>query len=749
MFAIYKRELKSCFQTFVGFLFIAVTLFFLGLYYTVYNLMNGYPYYSYVISSIVFLFMLSVPVLTMRVLAEERKNKTDQLILTAPVTVGSIVMGKFLAMVTVFLVPVAISCIYPLILTAFGTVPLGEAYLAVLAFFLYGTVCIAIGILISSLTESQVIAAVLTFVILFLGYMMSSICSLISSGGNVLTKILGRFDLYTPFVNLLEGTLNIGSVIYFLSLTAFALFLTVQSIQKRRYSISVKQLNFSAYSTGMIAVALAVVIGVNLVVAQMPSGWTSVDLTSQKLYSLTDQTKEFVKNMTEDVTIYYLSNESRKDTMVAQTLERYDDLSDHITVEYVDPSVNPRFATQYTSDSISMNSLIVVSGNYSKVVAASDLYESSYDYTTGSSTTTGYDAEGQITSALAYVTASDMPKMYLTEGHGETSLSSSFQSALEKQNVEYESINLMDYEEVPENASCLLINAPAGDFSSDDTQKVINYLEKGGNVVLITAYTEEETPNIASLLDYMGLSLAPGLVVETDQNHYYQSPFYLLPEVEYSSYTSGIRNNYYIFAPYVQGLKIVDEEAEGMTYSTFLTTSESAFAKADLTDASSYERGEADVDGPFAVGVEAVKEILTPVTADTDSKADNSQTEGSSQTDNSQSDASGSDAAGSEEQTAENVVQTDATMVVVACEQLFTDAANQMVAGANQMLFTNIIGSFSSHEVSVSIPVKNYEVSNLIASQSNIVLIGVIVTIILPLGCLAAGFVIWFKRRKR
>ena len=110
MLAIYKRELKSYFRSFIGFLFIAVTLFFLGLYFSVYNLMNGYPYFAYVVSSVTFLFMLTVPILTMRILAEEKRSKTDQLILTAPVSVGGIVMGKFLALLTIFAIPVAIIC---------------------------------------------------------------------------------------------------------------------------------------------------------------------------------------------------------------------------------------------------------------------------------------------------------------------------------------------------------------------------------------------------------------------------------------------------------------------------------------------------------------------------------------------------------------------------------------------------------------------------------------------------------------
>ena len=405
MLAIYKKELRSYFHSFIGCLFIGVSLFFIGLYYFVYCLLYGYPYFSYVINSVVVLFMLTVPVLTMRIMAEERRSKTDQLILTAPVRVSRIVLGKFLALLTILAVPTAVSAVYPLILLRFGSVPLGECYLALLAFFLYGTVSIAIGLLVSSLTESQVIAAVLGFVLLFVGYMMPSLCGLISSTGNVLTHILGLYDLQTPFVMMLNGTLDVGSVVYFLSLTALVLFLTCQSIQKRRYSVSVKALKAGAYSVGMIVAAVAVTVVLNMVVGQLPGSWTSLDLTGSKLYSLTDQTKEYLKNMGQDVTIYVLVNEDNEDTVLGQTLDRYEELSEHIHVQYVDPIQNPRFHTQYTSGNISANSLIVVSDKRSRVIDAGDIYVTSYDYDgyNYSSSVTGYDGEGQITSALDYV----------------------------------------------------------------------------------------------------------------------------------------------------------------------------------------------------------------------------------------------------------------------------------------------------------------------------------------------------------
>lgn len=703
MLAIYKRELKSYFRSFIGFLFIAVTLFFLGLYFSVYNLLNGYPYFSYVMSGVAFLFLICVPILTMRILAEEKRSKTDQLILTAPVSVGGIVLGKFLALVTIFAIPTVIICFYPIIMSFFGTVPMGEAYIAILAFFLYGVTAIALGVFISSLTESQVIAAVLSFALLFLGYMMSSICSIISTTGNLLTALLGCFDIYTPYANLLNGTLDITSVVYFLSLTVLALFFATQSIQKRRYSVSVKNLSMGAYSSGMIVVVTAIAVVVNVLVGEMPGTWTSIDLTGEKLYSLTEQTKEYLKTMDEDVNIYVLVNEEGRDTTLAQTLDRYDDLSEHITVEYVDPAVNPNFHTQYTSSSISVNSVIVVSDKRSKVINYSDMYATEYDYTTYTSSTTGYDGEGQITSALDYVLSDDMPKLYITEGHGEVTLGSTFTSALSKENVEYETINLLNYETVPEDAACLLIHGAVKDFSSDDKDKVIAYLEKGGKVILVTGYTEEDMPNVEALLEYMGLSVARGLVVEQDTNYYYRNPYYLLPDMSASTYTSGIYGNFYVFVPYGQGISIADEAAEGMSYSTFLSTSDTAYSKVNLTNVQDYEKGEEDIDGPFALGVEAVKTLE----------------------------------------------EGEATMVVYGGEQIFTEEANAMVSGANLNLFSNTISGFVEHEVSISIPVKSYEVSYQTMNQSDAMMIAAMVTVVLPLGCLLAGFIIWFKRRSR
>jgi len=171
MTAIYKRELKSYFQSMTGYVLIAFLVIFTGIYFMAYNLNSGYPYFSYVLMNINYVLIIIIPMLTMRSFVEERKNKTDQLLLAAPVKLFDIVMGKYLAMVTVFAVPCLIFCIFPIIIKSFGTAYLKVDYLSILMFFLLGCVYLAIGMFLSSLTESQIIAAVTTFGILLLIYL--------------------------------------------------------------------------------------------------------------------------------------------------------------------------------------------------------------------------------------------------------------------------------------------------------------------------------------------------------------------------------------------------------------------------------------------------------------------------------------------------------------------------------------------------------------------------------------------------
>ena len=287
MTAVYKRELRSYFTSMVGYVFIAILIFFVGIYFMAYNLFGGSPSFGYVLLSCTIIFMVAVPILTMRSMAEDRRGKTDQLLLTSPVSLTGIVLGKYLAMITVFAVPMLVFCLYPVILSRYGEVAWAQTYAAILGFYLLGCACLAIGLFISSLTENQVMAAVLSFGVLFLFYMMSGLKTLIPStasasfliltcvllavgwilyrmtqcfllpllfcvvgeavmAGVYLThaalyeglvqKIMDIFDISTRFSGLTDGMLDVTAIVYFLSVIAAGIFLSIQSIQKRRWS---------------------------------------------------------------------------------------------------------------------------------------------------------------------------------------------------------------------------------------------------------------------------------------------------------------------------------------------------------------------------------------------------------------------------------------------------------------------------------------------------------------------------------
>ena len=180
MLAIYKKEVKSYLTSMVGYVFMAFILLILGIYFTAYNLNYATPDFGTTLSSVTFIFLIITPVLTMRILAEEKKNKTDQLLFTSPVSVWKIVLGKYLGMVTIYAIPVVVAAFYPLIMGKYGTVSYPMAYTAVIGFFFLGCADIAVGLFLSSVTESQVIAAVLTFGVLFCSYVMNGIESFFS-----------------------------------------------------------------------------------------------------------------------------------------------------------------------------------------------------------------------------------------------------------------------------------------------------------------------------------------------------------------------------------------------------------------------------------------------------------------------------------------------------------------------------------------------------------------------------------------
>ena len=190
-------------------------------------------------------------------------------------------------------------------------------------------------------------------------------------------------------------------------------------------SIDKKSLKNGSYSMGITAIVIAVLVVINLIVGQIPEKYTQVDVSTQKLYTISDTTVKYLKDMNTDVTIYHIVQSGKEDSVLEKMLTRYEEESKHIKVEKKDPVLYPNFTSQYTSDDVADNSLIVVAGEKSKVISYSDLYETEMDYTTYQTNTTGFDGEGQIDSAISYVTSENLPVIYTLEGHEELELNSS------------------------------------------------------------------------------------------------------------------------------------------------------------------------------------------------------------------------------------------------------------------------------------------------------------------------------------
>lgn len=708
MLAIFKREFKSYFQNVIGWLFVAALLAVYGLYFYVYNLKNGYPYISYDLKGIGFIMMIAVPILTMRSLSDEKKTKTDQLMLTSPVSVGKIVAGKYLAMAAVYTIDIALFALSPLVLSIYGKVALSEAYVALFGYWLYGLSCIAVGLFISSISESVIISAILTFTALFLSYMMQSITGLISSSGNLLTKVLNCFDLYTPFENFVSGCFSVTSAAYYVTVILLLCFLTTQSIQKRRWAFSKKMIGTGAFSAGMIVVMCAICVVVNLVVTALPAKYTSIDCSATKLYSLTNDTKDRVSKLDEDITIYVLNSKKSKDAKIDETINRYKDLSSHIKVKYVDPTTSPKFYQDYTDTTPTTNSLIIESKNRSKVIDYNDIYEydsSSYYYGYQSqSSITGYDAEGQITSAIEYVTmdADELPVIYQITGHNETKIGSNFQSVVSKANANLKSLELFNEEKVPEDATAIIINSPTVDFNEEDAQKVIDYLNGGGKALIVGCYAyNDELANFNKILAAYNVSFKTGVVAENDSSKYYQNPLYLLPTVETTDYTSDATDGYVFLA----GSCAISypEDTDDVTYTKLLSTSDSAVLKKDWKNITTSKAEDADENGPFTTGL------------------------------------------------AVNDSSTGASIVVFGTPYMVDDSYDNAVSGNNADMFKDVISSMTGNvELASSvIPVKDYTLSNITINTLQAVITGLIIMIAVPILLIIIGIVVWTMRRKK
>lgn len=471
-------------------------------------------------------------------------------------------------------------------------------------------------------------------------------------------------------------------------------------------NINKKHLKNGSYSMMISVIFIVIVVVVNLIAGEIPSKFTQIDISDSKIYSIGDQTKSFLKDLKDDVTIYQVVQSGSEDETISNLLQKYEDESKHIEVVQKDPVVNPQFVSRYTTSDVSSNSLIVVCGERSKVVDYNNMYEQSIDYNTYSYNTTGFDGEGQITSAIAYVTSEDLPVIYTLEGHGEMELDSTIKEDIEKANIEIKSLNLLTEDSVPEDADCLFINSPTTDISDEEKESILNYLENGGKTMIFSDYTEESMDNFDEILANYGVSRVEGLVFEGDNSHYaMQTPYYLVPDINSAEAVSDTASSgYYVLAPYAQGIKKSDDVRDTVTIESLLTTSESAYSKSKL-NGDTLQKEDEDEEGPFDIGVSI-----------TESVGDDKETQ----------------------------------IVYYSTSYLLDGNVNKMVSGGNERLIMSSLNWMCSSDETgtISIPSKSLEISYLTLTAYDVSFWQICTIGLIPGFFLAAGFMVWFKRRK-
>jgi ABC-2 type transport system permease protein len=474
-------------------------------------------------------------------------------------------------------------------------------------------------------------------------------------------------------------------------------------------SFKTRAFRAGGYSVAAVVIVLAIAVVINLLVSALPAQYTQLDATSNQLFSISDQTKKVLKGLDDSVTVYWVVRSGQEDDTIDSLLDRYKGLSSKITVVKRDPDVYPTFVQQYT-DSVSDNSLVVECGERSRYVDYYEIYEYDYSnyYYTGSYDVS-FNGESALTSAISYVVSDDLPKVYALTGHGETELSSTFSTAVEKENIELDSLTLLTEGAVPEDADALLICEPQRDISTEEKDLLLAYLQEGGKLLLMTSPLQDGTlTNLEAVMEEYGVTAQEGIVVEGSQSNYaWSRPYCLLPNLSSHDITDPLsENGYNVLLPVAQGLTVDEDLRDGLSVTQLLTTSSSAFSKLAGYNLTTYEKEDGDVDGPFALAV-AVTETLDD--------------------------------------------DLETRIVWVSSGTLVDESYNEMISGGNQDFFLNSLNWMcqQNDDSGLSIHAKSLSRTYLTMSSSVTSSLTILVVALIPLAYLGVGVYIWVRRKRR
>lgn len=473
-----------------------------------------------------------------------------------------------------------------------------------------------------------------------------------------------------------------------------------------------------SYSVGMTVLVVAVIIVLNLVVGQIPEAYRNIDVSSTKIYDISDTSKDLLKGLDDKIDMKVLAVKDETDDRITTFISKYAALSDKIKVEWIDPVLHPSALTEYNTSQNTIYVSCEATGksttiSFDKILVS----DSSSYYYSGSSSYTSFDGEGQLSSAVNYVTSDVQKKIYTVTGHGEGSLSTTITDLMTKNNYTTEELNLLMKDSIPDDCDLLLMDGPTNDLSDDEVSLLSGYLGEGGKVMCLLGDTGlASLPKLAGLLKDYGIEGADGYIADP-QRCYQNQPYYIFPVMNLSGDMADGISSQMVLLMNSRGLTTTDPARDTITTSAFMTTSEQAYAVTE----------EDQKQGTYDLGVVATETI----SSDSDSSDDTS-SDSDSSTDTSSDDST-------ESKESRLTVISAGSLI----DQQITDAFSQL---ENTQVFMNAVTANFEGVTNLSIEAKSltteYNTVQHAGGFSILVVFGI------PAVVLIGGFVVWFRRRK-
>ncbi|MCI2055751.1 MAG: GldG family protein [Oscillibacter sp.] len=337
-----------------------------------------------------------------------------------------------------------------------------------------------------------------------------------------------------------------------------------------------------AFSAGMTVLAVVGVIVFNLLIAQLPDTATQFDMTNSKIYNITDTTVKYLADVNDDLVIHVLADKDSMDSRIVRFLSKYEDLSDHVSVEYTNPTVYPSVLTKYNCDT---NTIVVTcdATGRQETISIDDIigYDQMAYYYYNQYTETNFDAEGLLTSAIDSVLTNSSRKAYETTGHEETAMPISVTELMKKVHISDSSVNLLTDGGIPDDCDLLIFNDPTRDLADDELSMVLDFLSKGGQVVYNMAGQNLSLPNFEKLCATYGMTVADGMIADP-QRSYQNNPYLIFPTVDNNvDAASGVFSDSTLLFYASRGMTVGTPARDSITVKPFLSTSESGIAVVD------------------------------------------------------------------------------------------------------------------------------------------------------------------------